>query len=366
MFSIATAETATRTRTCLVPRMGCHSWALLMLSLWLSSSCAFAADKSLHAPQSAGEVRMRTLEWARQHNLPAEQLQQLQALWEGDASTSASASFQLETAVKAWSLGDPALAMFFTDCQAIPPGRYRELVSLTARPEPENWVSSNLRAYLGRCLAEQRMYDEALEQLLAVDLALAIDPAAVLFYRAVSAQEILEIPEAIHALNALLEQTEQVPPRYATIAELMRTELEGMQSQSLGEIARLMNDSERRLDLGRAGENVQGVQERIVSNLDELIKKLEAQQSGGGGGGGGSNNSNESSSGADDSRVKGTTAPGETDDKKFSKQGNWGDLPPKEQAAAKNLINREFPSHYRQAIETYFKKLAGRPAPANK
>jgi hypothetical protein len=107
------------------------------------------------------------------------------------------------------------------------------------------------------------------------------------------------------------------------------------------------------------------VQDKIVAGLDELIKKLEAQQGGGGGGGAGSN-SNESSSPADDSVIKGSTAPGETDPKKFSKEGEWGDLPAKQQAEAKNLINRNFPSHYGQAIETYFKKLAGRPAAPEK
>jgi len=76
--------------------------------------------------------------------------------------------------------------------------------------------------------------------------------------------------------------------------------------------------------------------------------------------------SNESSSPADDSVIKGSTAPGETDDKKFSKEGKWGDLPAKQQAAAKNLINRNFPSHYGNAIEKYFKKLSGRPAAAEK
>ena len=60
------------------------------------------------------------------------------------------------------------------------------------------------------------------------------------------------------------------------------------------------------------------------------------------------------------------TAPGETDKKKFSKEGQWGDMPDKQQAEAKNLINRNFPSHYRQAIETYFKKLANRTAPPQK
>ena len=58
--------------------------------------------------------------------------------------------------------------------------------------------------------------------------------------------------------------------------------------------------------------------------------------------------------------MKGSTAPGEADSKSYPKQGKWGDLPPKEEAKAKQLIGREFPSHYRQAVEEYFKKIAER------
>ena len=42
---------------------------------------------------------------------------------------------------------------------------------------------------------------------------------------------------------------------------------------------------------------------------------------------------------------------------------NWGNLPPKAQAAAKNMLDRQFPPHYRQAVEEYLKKLADREAP---
>ena len=60
--------------------------------------------------------------------------------------------------------------------------------------------------------------------------------------------------------------------------------------------------------------------------------------------------------------MKGATAPGDVDKKKLSNRAGWGALPPKEEARAKNLINRNFPSHYRQAVEEYFKKLASRRA----
>jgi hypothetical protein len=148
----------------------------------------------------------------------------------------------------------------------------------------------------------------------------------------------------------------------------MQADLKGLQEKSLGELARLMADSERRLELGRAGEKVQGVQERIIANLDEIIKKIEQQQGGGGGGGGGGQGgSNEHSGGAaDDSRVKGEEAPGETDKKRFENKGSWGNLPEKDLAKAKNDLNKNFPSHYEQAIEKYTKKLAGRTAKKGK
>lgn len=324
-----------------------------------------AGGDEVYGPMNAAEVRLQLVDWAKERALPEATQAAIVSAWDGAPSTSIDAAAVLERAIRCWALGLPELATFLSDCQTQDPARLAALEVHTASSGQDPLVTNNLRSYLGRVYAEQRMYDEALTQLTAVDLEQAIDPAAVLFYRAVSSHEILEIPQAIAALEALQKQTAQVPPRYSTIAELMLAELEGLETQSLGEVARLMHDSERRLDLGRTGERVQGVQERIVSTLDELIKKIEAQQ-GGGGGGGSANGANQADAPSEDSRVKGATAPGETDDKTFKKEGRWGDLPEKQQTEAKNLINREFPSHYRQAIETYFKKLAGRPAPVDK
>ena len=36
----------------------------------------------------------------------------------------------------------------------------------------------------------------------------------------------------------------------------------------------------------------------------------------------------------------------------------WGNLPPHEREAALQQIGREYPPHYREAIEQYFKRLA--------
>ena len=56
------------------------------------------------------------------------------------------------------------------------------------------------------------------------------------------------------------------------------------------------------------------------------------------------------------------TAPGNVDKKNLKKQGTWGNLQERQLKDAKNLLNREFPSNYHDAVEQYFKKLATRPS----
>ena len=165
----------------------------------------------------------------------------------------------------------------------------------------------------------------------------------------------------MRSLGNLLDNTQNVPERYKAVALLMRHNLEQLKDASLGEVAKKMSDVERRLILGRGGEKTQKVEEEIVEALDEIIKKVEQQQNSGGGGGQGGNQ-NQSGGAANDSSVKGATAPGEVDQKDIGNKTGWGTLPPKKATEAKNVINRNFPSHYREAIEQYFKKLANRPA----
>ena len=44
--------------------------------------------------------------------------------------------------------------------------------------------------------------------------------------------------------------------------------------------------------------------------------------------------------------------------KNIGNHSGWGDLPPKEKEEAIQQISKEFPSHYRDIIEQYFRKLA--------
>ena len=45
-------------------------------------------------------------------------------------------------------------------------------------------------------------------------------------------------------------------------------------------------------------------------------------------------------------------------------QSGWGDLPPHEREQALQQIGRDFPAHYRDLIEQYFRELATETDPA--
>lgn len=334
-------------------------WLVAAVVLSVSHTTAPGAEELFAMPR-AEDVRSKVLIWAAEQSSvnPAQQAS-LKEMWTWDGTAPLQEEL-LDRVIDSFAALDDRVARLAEECRA-PKGAFLPPRADFVKESQNPFFQANVRLFLGRQLVERLLFDEALEVLAAAEPRQVVDPPALFFHRAVAAQGLLEIPAALDALETLLKRTENVPLRYATTAALMQTELQNLNEKSLGEVARMMSDSERRLDLGRAGEKVQGVQERIISNLDELIKKIESQ-SGGGGGGGGGNNSNQSGSPAEDSSVKGTTAPGTTDPKQLSKEGHWGDLPEKEQAKAKNLINRNFPSHYRQAIEMYFKKLANRPA----
>ncbi len=230
------------------------------------------------------------------------------------------------------------------------------------RPEINDpWMEANLKLWLGLELSRRQLYEEALQEFQQVEEQHLVDPATYYFYRAVCEHHLLMKKQGLASLNILLTQCKPLASRYRMVGELMKQDLAKLQEKSLDEIARKMTDVERRLDLGRAGKKVQKIEREIVESLDELIKKLEQQA--GGGGGSSSGKGNQPNSGAKDSSVKGSTAPGEIDDKKLGRKDGWGKLPPKDQAKAKQILGTLFPPHYRRAIEAYNRKAAQRKSP---
>jgi hypothetical protein len=123
-----------------------------------------------------------------------------------------------------------------------------------------------------------------------------------------------------------------------------------------------MKDVERRLGLYRAGPKVRSIQDKIVEDLDKIIKRLEEQQQQQGGGSGSAGGRTiRSSRPAPDSRIIGGKGPGEVEKRDIGSGSGWGNLPPKQREEILQQIGRDFPAQYRDKIEQYFRKLAESP-----
>ena len=314
-----------------------------------------AADDELFAPMSSEKARSHSLDWAAGQGLKDRALiDTIGKLWAPDESQKRPAELHKLT-IRTFSLAKPAVAELVKRCQF-------GIVAAPTSPILESdansdFFTSNLQAYAGTFLTQAEFFDEALTLFDKTKPQQLIDPASYFFHKAVCQHRLLKAKAGLATLKQLLENTSDVPVRYSTVADLMKSDLEKLKEKSLDEVSRMMSDVERRLKLGRGGAKVQKTEEEIVSRLDELIKKLEEQQqqsqsqSGNGQG---------APQGAPDSIIKGSTAPGEVDERDIGGKAGWGALPPKQQTKARNLIDRELPPHYRNAIEQYLRKLAAR------
>ncbi|TWU60792.1 hypothetical protein Poly51_10730 [Rubripirellula tenax] len=220
-----------------------------------------------------------------------------------------------------------------------------------------------LRTWLGRELVRARMYDEALPVIAEVDATESIDPAAALYYRGACYHALMMKTESLADLRRLLELQDDVPVRFTRTAQLMVADIKGLEEDSLDEISRLMTDVTRRLDLGRASETVEKQEQKIIDKLTKLIEKIEKQQQqqqqqmqqqSGGSPSGGQDQGNP----MQDSNIAGGGGNGDVDRKGIDPKDGWGNLPPAERNQALQQISRDLPTHYREAIEAYFRKLA--------
>ena len=214
---------------------------------------------------------------------------------------------------------------------------------------------NNLKLFYARWLSQKGLYDEVLEVTHGILPKDVVDPAALLFYRMVAFHQLVQGESSRIALVQLMEQEASLPRRFQQVSKLVERDLASLENESLDHIARRMNDVRRRLDLGRAGKQVQMVEKGVVDSLDELIKKLEEQQKKQSSS---SSGSAQSSKPMQDSRLPSMRAPMKVDQKDIGSQSGWGNLPEKEREKAMQQIGREFPSHYRELIKEYFRELA--------
>jgi hypothetical protein len=301
---------------------------------------------------SYADVRRRCLDWLSAAAPSAEQGSRAGDLWPEAEENLEAPVDHLDTVMRTIAIVDPRAAALELDPAA-------DHAWIDA-PDVLAFERESIRLWLGRECVRRDRFDDGLALLADLDLASVIDPASLLFHRAACQHWLLEADAAIESLDRLLERAGGIPVRYERLARLMRADLAALEDESLDHIARRMKDITRRLDQGRAGPRTRNVQDGVIASLDKLIAAIEEQQkknqsssgsSGGSGPGGGGKP-------MDDSRLADGKGPGEVTRRDLGDGDGWGNLPPHERDEALQQIGREFPAHYREAIEQYFKRLA--------
>lgn len=338
--------------------------AFLVFSSWAVAGWAETTATDIIAAPRPDMVQARVRDWMQSQKIvDAVKIAAVEDLWKANAGATPPAEVVLERVIQSFAIVHQPTADFLPQLMLPAAGLSPpEAQSLLSAKELGAFYQANFRVYFSKYLVHRDMYEEALETLEGVATADTVDPAGLLFYKA-ACQKALGLRDAgLSTLEQLLKRTEGVAPRYHSVATLMQYDLGNLEEKSLDDVSNKMSDVTRRLNLARAGQKTQKVEKEIVDLLDELIKKMEDQSSGGGAGSGQgkAGKGNQAINASQDSRVKGSTAPGEVDKKKPKAGANWGNLDDKERAKVKNLISRDFPAHYRQTIEEYFKKLATR------
>ncbi len=300
-----------------------------------------------------------------------------------------------EATEKAWAGDAPAAAKVLVGLLAAHPGA---ATAIATASEPDaaaptappafladatlnRFAKSNLAAAYLTALAGRRVYEEGLAASVAVvpeDLA---DPAGYLFHKAACEHALGKRDAAAASLRTLLDGVDGVPDRYRVVATLLFFDVDKWpkDEKDLLNLARLADNSQRRLDLGRGGPQTQEIQKKIVFRLDEQIKQAEQklkqqqQQQQAQGGKKGPGKPQECPDGGekqpqqaqgdpskpmDDSQRAENRGKGVVDEKKLRQyESEWGKLPEVERKRVVQEFSRDLPPKYKQMVEQYFASL---------
>ncbi|MCA9267867.1 MAG: hypothetical protein KDA41_05325, partial [Planctomycetales bacterium] len=230
----------------------------------------FAAPASW-TPPTAAAVRAKVLDWVEQRGELDEATRiKVDALWPADGPDMSGVEL-LDNAAATFAVVDAGASEVVQFCR----GRRSRFVppefSVLADEKTSPLVRDNLRLLVGRWLSQQQLYDESLAMLADVSAENVVDPASLFFYRSVAYHRLLDKEHCLPALAKLLENEDQIPRRYATVAKLMEADLKPLKTDSLDEIARLMDAVRLELEHARAGARVRERQADVIAKLDKLI-----------------------------------------------------------------------------------------------
>lgn len=295
----------------------------------------------------------------------------------------------LDRVADSLALGDPVAAKLMLEARDPAAPAPVVLPSVFKDEKRSAFFRANLALVYSRALTNRRVYEEALDTLKQFSADQVADPAAYLFHRAICEHALQRKGDAVKSITRLLDEGSAIAPeRYKIVSSLMLLDMLTWKDKDLGDIARKMENIERRLEIARGGPETQRQQREVLNRLDEIIKKLENQNKkkksdgppgdgppmpgdgsgrecpdGGGppgpGGSGPPKGNNPSSSPANDSANAGPgPGTGVVNEEKFKKLvSDWGRLPPAEQRRALQEITQGMSPRHREAIVNYFQNL---------
>ncbi|MEM8944861.1 MAG: hypothetical protein AAGD11_06720 [Planctomycetota bacterium] len=301
------------------------------------------------------QARDEILSWLDTADLSEDVSFEARSYWPAGNLRASHGAALLERAIETFALANGNTNSLFDSCNAAYEGPLPPSAEWLEDESLPSVMRANIRLYYARWLAQHQLYDELLSILGELKPRDVFDPAGLLFYKMVAHHQLVQPEESRLALEQLMEREQQLPQRYLDLAQLLRRDLTSLQDESLDHVARRMNDVRRRLTIGRAGKQVQVVEKGVVDSLDRMIKKLEQQQQQQSSKIGGSQ---QSAKPMQDSQLPSMKAPMKVDQRDVGNQSGWGNLPPKEREQALQQIGRDYPAHYRDLIEQYFRELA--------
>ncbi|MBC8353976.1 MAG: hypothetical protein H8E66_18430 [Planctomycetes bacterium] len=340
--------------------MKCEAIAMLLVTCVATSNVYSEDDlakRASWAQPSVAEVKAQVISWLESQDVDEALQKEVDTFWTDDRLPLSGVEL-LEHVALTIGRVDLEVRPLVELCRGTAPRHLTPPVEVLFDESREPFERNNLRLYFAQWLTQQAFYDEALELLDGLTHEDVVDPASLLFYQSVVHHRLLNKDDCLISLNLLLEDERGIPRRYRSVAKLMESDIKPLEEDSLDEVSRLMDDIQRRLNLGRAGTRVRDEEDDVIEKLDKMIEDLEKQRQQAQQASGSANGTLQPSKPADDSNAMGGKGPGNVDQKRLKNEVDWGNLPPKERQEALQQISKDLPAHFRDVIEEYFRKLA--------
>ncbi len=332
------------------------------LFLPIASAAAFAGSEFLAEPSwqppTPEAVRARLEDYLHSSSLSPSRQAEVRDQWTATKNESSETSV-LDRLAQCLAKADDRVANLIELCStAHKAGAKLPEFAWLADSETPVLIRNNMRLFLARWLVQEGFYDEAIAWTDGLETDDVVAPETLLFYRAIAYHQVVNPTKADGSLAQLLQRQEGLPVRYQKLADLMQHDLAGLQDDSLDHISRRMNDVRRRLAQGQPGQPAQKVENGVIESLDKLIKKAEDQAQKQAQAQAGSAGKAQPSAPMQDSQIAQLKGPGKIDHKDLGHHAGWGNMNDRDREKAMQEIGREFPSHYREVIEEYFRRLA--------